>query len=272
MGGAYRRAPGDSLQPIADDIKAIAARARRNELPSGTSLSNLVEQVKTAIVGISAQVAAAVAALPSISVAGNVTSTGGNFTAPAGAVIAGQYLYAADVYATSAPGFNITGGRVAGWWETATGRAGTAVSSRRFKDNIVPVDLEHARGILAVGIYYWNYSAEIRKRDDPDYEDYVGPHYHVGTNVGPIAEDLHAAGLWEYVIYERDTIYEVQTNEAGEEVRVVVGQPLRLDDRGEPIPLGIHDSLMAYAVIPVVQDHDERLERIEHHLGLGNNS
>lgn len=239
MGGGYQRAPGDSLQPIADSIKENSERATRLEAASGTSTANLVAQVKAAIVGISAQVAAAVAALPSITVPGNVRSVSG-------------YIMGREVYGIDTPAFNITGGRVAGWWETATGRAGTAVSSRRFKDNINPIELDKFRGVLAIGIYHFNYIAELRKRDDPDYEHYVGPEYHVGTNVGAIAEELHEAGLWEFVIYEHEDD----------------GVSLRRDADGEPIPYGIHDSLMAYAVIPVVQDHDRRLEAIEELLGI----
>ena len=295
MGGRYRPVPSDSVDPIVDAITGLEDRARASETPTGTALSNLVAQVKAAIVGISAQVSAAVAALPSITVPGLVRSSGGGVQA-ATTVVAGTTVSAGtgistaggdittpaalrsgDIYATNAPGFNITGSRVAAYWETATGRGGYAPSSRTLKTHIEHVDLDRMRAILAVGVYHYSYIAEVRKRDDPGYEFYVGPDYHVGINIGVMAEELHAAGLWEFVVYERrrvvETVVETDVDEDGLEIlvehEVVVGEELVLDENGEPKPIAVHDNIVAYAVIPVVQDHDRRLAAIEKHLGLG---
>ena len=299
MGQGYRRAPGDSVQPIVDAQKELADRASRLESPTGTSLSKLVAQVKAAIVGINAQVIAAVAALPSITVPGLIRSSAGGVQA-ATTVIAGTTVTAgtgistssgdvstpaglrgADVYATNAPTFNITGGRVTAWWETATGRGGFASSSRRFKTNIEPVEVGRMRMLLAVGVVHFDYIAEVRKRDDPTYEDYVGPDYHVGRNLSSIAEDLHEQGLWEFVIYEREDVMgvELQTSievddegvehEVEHEVEVKTGDRLKLDESGEPIPLGIHESLLPYALIVIAREHDDRIAAIEGILGIG---
>lgn len=288
MGGPYRPRPSDSVDPIVQDITALEDRARGLETPTGTALANLVAQVKAAIVGISAQVAAAVAALPSITVPGLIRSSAGGVQA-ATTVVAGtgmtsggditttSSLRGVDIFATNAPSFNITGTRVAAYWETATGRGGYAPSSRALKTDIEPVELERMREILAVGVYHYSYKAELRKRDDPDYEFYVGPDYHVGVNIGTMAEEMHAAGLWEFVVYERrrviETVVEAEQDDDGLDVlverEIVVGEELVLDERGNPHPIAVHDNIVAYAVIPVVQDHDTRLAAIEKHLGIG---
>jgi len=54
----------------------------------------------------------------------------GNITA-GGSVTASGGVRGTDLYSSNAAGYNITGTRAGGWWETATGRAGTAVSSRK---------------------------------------------------------------------------------------------------------------------------------------------
>jgi hypothetical protein len=186
----------------------------------------------------------------------------------AGRTISGSWS-AADLYARNAPGYNITGTRVAGWWESATGRAGTASSSERFKTDIAAVDLDHLRAILGIQVVHFSYRDEVRKRDDPTFEGYVGPDYHVSVNIGAIAERLHEAGLWEFVVYEHEPIIEQRPNDDGSLTEVVVGDRLKLGDDGEPIPYGIHDILLAYSLIPIVADHEHRIEAIEAHLGLG---
>lgn len=281
MGQGYKKAPGDSLTPIADAIKAQSDRSDRLESPTGTALANLKNQVKAAIVGISAQVTAAVSALPSITVPGLIRSTAGGVQAATTITAGGDVttpgaLRGADIYATNAPSYNITGTRIGGWWETATGRGGVATSSRRFKTNIESVELDRMRMLLAVGVVHFDYIAEVRKRDDPTYEGYVGPEYHVSRNIGQIAEDLHNAGLWEFVIYERQDVMgvELQTDDDGVEVEVSVkiGDTLKLDPDGEPIPFGIHDNLLPYALTVIAKDHDDRIAAIEAHLGIGSNS
>lgn len=189
-----------------------------------------------------------------ISATGDITATGAN--------------RGADVYATNAPGFNITGTRVAGWWESATGRGGTASSSERFKTDIETVGLDHLRAVLGVDVVHFSYIDEVRKRDDPTFERYVGPDYHVAVNIGSIAERLHEAGLWEFVVYEREPVTEQRTDDDGNTVEVVVGDRLKLDENGQPIPFGVHDILIAYSVLPIVADHDRRILAIEEHLGL----
>lgn len=174
----------------------------------------------------------------------------------------------ADIFATNAPTNNFTGTRVAAWWLTATGQGGTASSSERFKTDIEAVGLDHLRAILSIDVVHFSYIDEVRKRDDPTFDGYVGPDYHVATNIGAIAERLHEAGLWEFVVYEREPVTEERIDADGNTVEVVVGDRLKVDAKGDPIPFAIHDILIAYSLLPIVADHDRRIQAIEEKLGL----
>lgn len=227
----------------------------------------------------------------SLSASGGVSGTTVSAT---GAVSGGSVASSADLrgvnlYATGAPGYVMSGTRVAGWWESATGRAGTASSSRRFKQDIEPANMD-VNAILAIEVVHYHYIAEIRKRDDPTFEDYVGPSYKVATEVGVIAEQLHALGLWQFVVYQRENYTETRTRPAtltrpvldedgnptlddagnpiteqyeGEEEYLLYLDRLKLDDAGKPIPDGVHYELLALATIPVLQDHERRIAALE---------
>lgn len=175
-----------------------------------------------------------------------------------GGAISGNTLRAdGGLYSTDAYSFNITGTRVTGWHQI-DGHIATASSSERFKTNIVDADLiAKAEAILACQIDYYNYKAEIAKRDDPKSPEYIGPDYQVHTELGMIAERLHEAGLWEFVVYERDIVMKAQTvvDEEGIEstVEVYAGDTLRLDADGEPIPYSIHYEIFSLAVLTATQ-------------------
>lgn len=205
-------------------------------------------------------------------------------------VTAASDLRGSNLYATGAPGYNISNTRVAGWLESATGRLGTASSSERYKQDIIPADIDTA-AILAMQVVHFHYRAEIAKRDDPTSPDYVGPDYKVSTEVGLIAERLHELGLWQFVVYQRENYTETRTRPAtltrpilnadtnepvlddhgepllqsyeGEEEYTLYLDRLKLDPDGEPIPDGVHYELLALATIPVLQDHERRLAALE---------
>lgn len=99
--------------------------------------------------------------------------------------------------------FNITGTRVTTWMETATGRFGNTASSRRYKQDIADAQLDML-AVLKVIPYRFHYIDEIRKRDDPTFEGYVGPNYQVALEYGFMAEDLAAAGLNQWVYLDTD--------------------------------------------------------------------
>lgn len=110
--------------------------------------------------------------------------------------VKGNRVYAREVT-------EITGSRVSTWTDTTTGLLGTASSSRRFKDHIVPFDID-PEAVLSIEPKWYSYVAELRKRDDPNFENYVGPEYKVAIEPGMIAEDLHDAGLGSFVVYNSD--------------------------------------------------------------------
>lgn len=202
----------------------------------------------------------------SAAVSGGVTAA---TVAATGQVSGATGVFNGGLFSTDAYSFNMTGTRVTGWHQI-DGHIGTASSSERFKTNIVDANLiDKAEAILAIEIDYYNYKAEIAKRDDPSSPGYVGAEYQVHQELGAIAERLHEAGLWEFVVYERDTITETRyrdvevivVGEDGEERTEVVQEPytvylgdtLRLDGDGEPIPFGIHYDLLGIAGIAAAQ-------------------
>lgn len=170
--------------------------------------------------------------------AGGSISAGGSMTALSIGASAG--VSGADVYTFNGPGFNITGTRVAAWLESATGRVGTAVSSIRFKQDIVDSGIDPA-AVLSIGVKHFRYKADTTH-----------------LNVGSLAEDLHAAGLWEFVIYEHDVVKD--------EDGAVVSETLRLGPDGQPIPFGIHYDMFALAVLVAAQHLNMRLLDVEERL------
>lgn len=160
------------------------------------------------------------------SIAGGAIS-GTSVTSSSGDVSTPGSLRGADLFATNAPGFNITGTRVAAWLESATGRLGMATSSSRFKTNIVDAGIDPL-AVLSISVKHYNYIAEVASGE-------ADPRHKVHLEVGAIAEDLHAAGLWEFVIYERD--------EDGNPVLAA----------GQLVPLGIHYDMLALAVLTATQ-------------------
>jgi hypothetical protein len=140
---------------------------------------------------------------------------------------------ASDVFASNAPGNNITGTRVAAWLETATGRLGTASSSERFKTNLRPAEVDPLV-VLAMEPVFFEYVHELQERERratlPSPHAQWTPDYEVHTEAGMVAERLHEAGLTQFVMYERDSY----------------GNAMR-DDDGEPVPVGIFYEMWSVA-------------------------
>lgn len=177
--------------------------------------------------------------------------------------ISGANVTGGNVFAQSVA-TNITAGRVAVWGRTSDGFIGTASSSQRFKTALQAIDIDdRAKAILQIAVGYFEYLDEISKRDDPSSPHYVGPTYHVSTNIGAIAEQLHALGLWEWVVYEYETVTKTLTDDEGNAVEVVVDQRLKLDGDGQPIPFGIHDILIGWAALIVDRYQERRLSALE---------
>lgn len=193
---------------------------------------------------LSAANVTATAALSGATVtAGTDVNAGGNVNAASGSVT-GANVFGTSIFAANAGNIagNITASRTTVWARNSDGYLGNTLSSIRFKTGVVDTDIDPL-AVLNIGVKHYQYIAEVRKRDDPTYEEYVGPDYHVALEVGMIAEDLHAAGLWQFVAYERETVLQDD----------VLVERLRLDSSGQPIPESIHYILWAMAVLVATQ-------------------
>lgn len=158
----------------------------------------------------------------------------------------------------------ITDARVASWGRTSDGFIATASSSRKFKTDIEPADWpqEKLEAVMGMQLIYYRWLAAVKKQEyldtleegDPRFGENVPNHLELGF----IAEEMHAAGLWEFVVYKR-----------------------RSDDslilkNGQPIPVSIHYTLWNLALHAVVQHlwaqrkqdrHD--IDRLLQAAGLG---
>jgi hypothetical protein len=278
MGGGYPTPTNGEAGALVQEVRQTRRALRDGARPGGTRIGQLYDQVQQTLANIVSQVNSiatawmAANAYTKAQVDSKVASPGAispTTVTASGAVSGTTGRFDSGLYSTDAYSFNMTGTRVTGWHQI-DGHIGTASSSERFKTNIVDAQLiDKAEAILAIEIDYYNYRAEIAKRDDPSSANYVGPEYQVHQELGAIAERLHEAGLWEFVVYERDTITEtryrdaekVVVDEDGEEHTEVVQEPytvylgdtLRLGDDGEPIPFGIHYDLLGIAAIAAAQ-------------------
>lgn len=199
MAGGYTAVSGDQYEVLVDALRRLGERLAELETPTGTSMNSLVDQVQQAIADINTTVSTAISANSytqaqinsRISAPPYAVSTSSDLT------VGGQFK-APDVAS-----FVITGTRYAVWVETATGRQGNTISSRRYKTNERPANIDPL-AVLSLEPKVFHYIAELRKRDDPDFEEYVGPEYVVADEYGFMAEDLHDAGLTHLVYYVPD--------------------------------------------------------------------
>jgi hypothetical protein len=240
MAGGYASPSDGQLGDLFALLSDYSRRIRELERPTGSQTASALATLQALVDGLLTQVngifSGYVSAGTNITAGGDVTATG---------TVGGNV-----VKTTSGPTTVITTGRVAAWLQNSDGTVATATSSERFKTNI-----RHMRddknfdplAVLSLHIDYWEYKAEVAKRDDPDSVDYVGRDYRVATNFGPIAERAHELGLWMIVVYEREHD----------------GLTLKRDELGEPIPYALHDSLFAYLLAVAVQViNEERLEQV----------
>ena len=241
---------GNVLTQLQSTIQALSANVSNLNIKFNNALSSLTFNTGQVISGVFD--IARIPTIPSSQVSGTIT----NPIASSGAVSGTAISSGSDVTATNnvyAPtagliGGNIPGTRLAGWIEVATGRIGNTSSSARFKMNIRESAIDPLK-VLTIVPKYYQYITEVRKRDDPTYEFYVGPSYHVALEIGMIAEDLHAAGLWEFVVYN----YEKDGT-------------LSLDPMGNPIPNSIHYINWAVALQVVARYQQKRIDNLESRL------
>jgi hypothetical protein len=149
-----------------------------------------------------------------VTTSGQITATGGDIVTNASLIAAGN-LRADGVYSLGL-----------GTWQSvvtnATGYLGFASSTKRVKQDIKKADITAAQGLALVATSF------RYKKDVEDLGEDAQP------TIGLIAEDLHDAGLTQFVIY---------------------------DAKGKP--QGIHYERAWIALIPVIQDIDTRLKKLE---------
>lgn len=188
---------------LVDELDDISERLRTLEAPSGESLSSTVAKLQALVADIQAQLdawtttrytnptidekdAAVVAQIqPAIDakLAGNVT-VGGELRVP-------------DAYS-----FDITYTRRTAWLGN-DGRLGYASSSRDKKTSIRDVDPERLLALLDVVPKSFIYRAEVARRTRLRINE--GIDYVPARELGLMAQDVHDAGLHEFVIYSDET-------------------------------------------------------------------
>lgn len=263
------RPPSDNgFEQQARETREQRRRLRAVAEPSGTMLARLLETVTNRLAQIPGEVANAIAAqsmgkqeiidrdqavtdaaapkthqhAASDLTSGGTTGTGFTVGGALGVngALTGQVatftgaVQGQSVRATTAPATNITGTRVAAWLQSSDGLLGTASSSERFKTNIRAAKLDPA-AVLKLQVVYYQYVAELEQREQD-------PTYRVATEVGVIAERLHEAGLWQFVIYEREPDGSV-----------------KVDSDGDPVCFGVRYELLALALIPVAQAQQKEI-------------
>lgn len=169
----------------------------------GSQFVRLYEKMQALIAGITDTVTAVVNSITytTAGVDAAISASASTKVSKAGDTMSGDLQVNGQLRDPDAATFNITGTRLTVWVETATGRFGNTASSRKYKQGEQSTDVD-PEAILSVDPRKFQYIAEVRKRDDPKFEDYVGPDYEVADEYGLMAEDLHDAGLAPWVIYK----------------------------------------------------------------------
>lgn len=279
-GGDLTITGGGSLNVGSGALNSAGSISAATTITAGGNITSTAGSLS----GVNVIASSNVSASGSVSAAGTVSGSAGAFS---GAVSGTTGTFNSGLFSTAVFSTVVSGTRSATWTEN-TGTIGTAPSSIRFKTNVVDADWSDARvfALLSVSSKYYNYKAEVAKRDDPKSPDYVGPNYHVHQEIGHIAEELHAAGLWEFVVYERDMITKTEKVDVSvdtsvgrgtitENVEVTQGDTLRLNSKGEPIPFAVHYELLGIAAIEAakwlwgrVQSLESDMAAVKAHLGL----
>lgn len=126
---------------------------------------------------------------------------------------------------------DITSTRRAAWLQ-ADGTLGHASSSRYKKQDMRPAELtlEQLRGIPVI-LYRYRKAVAAERAGTID---------HAPTEIGTIAEDLHALGLWQFVMYEGH----------GDEAK----------------PVGVHYEILSLAALSLGQQLADELDTIKERL------
>jgi len=207
-----------------------------------------------------------------------------------GSVVGATGTFNGGLNSTSAYSHIVTTTRVTNWTGIG-GDIGTAPSDENVKTSIVDSMLsspERAELILEeFQALHYQYKAELAKRDDPDADGYVGSDYQVHTELGSTAQRVHALGLWEVVVYDREPLVKAVPvlvedgtpllDESGTPITedVIIGDQLKLDSEGNPYPIGLHYELFGIVAIAaaqylygIVKQHTADIAAIKEKLGM----
>lgn len=204
MSGGYVVYDPSEMGELRSQLRDLRDSVAELQAPTGTQTAEALQTLTDLVEGLLEQT--------NLAVTNNITA-GGNITAQGD--VTGNSVFAQTINT------NITATRVAVWGRTSDGFLGTATSSEKRKANIRPLDID-PEAVLSIEPVYYQWIEQLQERerranmspDDPDYLEDM----HVSTEVGMIAERLHEAGLWQFVVYARNPDDTVMLNEDGEAV------------------------------------------------------
>jgi uncharacterized coiled-coil protein SlyX len=203
-------APGGDYGEIVRQLRDIKDRLGELESPSGTQRYQSVPKLAALITNIQAQLDAYNASqYTNAQVDAKDAAVAGQIQPAINVTLAGSVAIGGQFRAPDAVNFNITGTRRTAWLEDATGRLGYAPSTLRMKCDVRPADEERLLALLDIVPKTFIYRAEILRRIETRIND--GPEYvyhREPRELGLIAEELDAAGLHEFVIYDPDGVPE----------------------------------------------------------------
>lgn len=178
---------------LIDELADISDRLRTLEAPSGEALSSTVAKLQGLITDIQAQIDAwAATRWTNAQITAQINST-------ISSTLAGNVLIGGEFRAPNSYNFDITYTRRTAWLGN-DGRLGYASSSRDKKIGIRDADEERLARLVDIVPKSFYYRAEIARRTRLRIND--GADYTPEREVGLIAEELHDAGLQEFVIYD----------------------------------------------------------------------
>jgi hypothetical protein len=262
MAGGYGIPTPGGNEALVAELSDMRKRLSELERPTGSQTAQALKKLTDLVNGLVNQTTINVTGTATIG--SDITTTGGYIFTPLG--------YAFDITYTRR-----------GAWLGNDGRLGWASSSVTAKELIDTIPSPDPIVILALADHYYQRKAEIEKRDDPSSPDYVGPDYQVATEWGGLAEEFHEAGLWQVVIYEWTTEYELRpvvNSESGEpfvdEDGNVLKERIQPGKRvGDPRPVGIHYEMVGLLTLVALRyvwaQHQElamRVSAIEEAQGL----
>lgn len=203
MGSGYTTPPQGEYGELMKLLGEVQRRLAELETPTGTSVNSLVAQVQEAIANITSTVTAAISANSYTKTQIDTKVANPGAISPTTVSTSGDVQVGGQLRAPDAVTNVITSPRYSMWIETGTGRLGNTSSSRRYKQDITDAAID-VDEFLSVIPFVFHYVAEVRKRDDPTFDEYVGPEYVVADEYGLMAEDLHAAGMTPWVYYDAE--------------------------------------------------------------------